>query len=211
MKAVIFDRDGVIIDSESTNINSAINAFKELEIEINEDEHKWIVGKHPDDYKHLFLEKYDFSYDDFREIQRKHYYLLLESTPFFDKTIKLIKLLHSEGITLALNISSSRQMTLEIIKRAGLDGVFKEVVTFGDYSKRKPDPESYLLTAKKLGLKPKDCVVIEDSEVGVIAAKDAGMKCIALPNKYTKTQNLSRADIILDSPEKITLDLLNSL
>ena len=57
MKAVIFDRDGIIIDSESTNIDSTVKAFKELGIKIKEEEKEWIIGRHPDDFKKSFLKK----------------------------------------------------------------------------------------------------------------------------------------------------------
>ena len=209
IKAVIFDRDGIIIDSESTNINSAVKAFKWLGIAIKEEEKEWIVGKHPDDYKKLFLEKYDFSYEEFRKIQRKIYYELLESANFFEKTISLIRKLHKMNITLALTTSSSMKSTLQVLKKARLENIFKVIVTFEDYSERKPNPESYLITAKKLGVEPKDCVVIEDSSVGINAAKNAGMKCIAIPNEYTKKQDFSKADLVVDSADKINIDIFN--
>jgi HAD superfamily hydrolase (TIGR01509 family) len=211
MKAVIFDRDGVILDSESINIESAVRAFKELGIAIKEEEKDWIVGRHPEDYKKPFLEKYDFSYEEFRKIQTKTYFELLESTPLFEKTIALIKQLHKMKIPLALTTSSSMKSTLQVLKKAGLENIFGVIVTFEDYEKRKPHPQSYLLTAKKLGVDPKHCVVIEDSSVGVEAAKNAGMKCIAIPNRYTKKQDFSKADVIVDSADEISMELINGL
>jgi beta-phosphoglucomutase-like phosphatase (HAD superfamily) len=68
----------------------------------------------------------------------------------------------------------------------------------------KPDPESYLLTARKLDVEPHDCVVFEDSEVGVVAAKAAGMYCVAIRNPRARIrQNLGAADLILDSFEQM--------
>ncbi|MBI2130092.1 HAD family phosphatase [Candidatus Woesearchaeota archaeon] len=210
-KAVIFDRDGVILDSESANIKSAVEAFNELGISIKEEEKDRIAGRHPNDYKKFFLEKYDFSYEEFRKIQRKTYYELLESTPFFVKTISLIKKLHELKIPIALTTSSNLKSTLQVLKKADLENIFDVIVTFEDYKKRKPNPESYEITAKKLDLNPKDCVVIEDSSVGVEAAKNAGMKCIAIPNKYTERQDFSKADLVVDSADKINIRLLNSI
>ena len=97
-KAVIFDRDGVILDSESVHINSTIYAFNKLGISLNEEEIDELIGKHPEDYKIYLLKKYSFSYDDFRKIQKEKYYNLLESAPFFDRIINLIKKLHSMNI-----------------------------------------------------------------------------------------------------------------
>ena len=211
MKAVIFDRDGVILDSESTNVNSAVKAFKELGITIKEEEKDWIVGRHPDDYKKFFLKKYNFSYEDFKRIQEKFYYELLDSTPLFEKTISLIKKLHNNNIPLALTTSSGKKSTLQVLQKADLENIFDVIVTFEDYEKRKPDPESYLITAKKLNLSPEECIVIEDSSVGLEAAKNAGMRCIALPNKYTKNQDFSKADLVVGPQEKISWKLISSL
>ena len=211
MKAVIFDRDGVIIDSESANVISAVTAFKEIGIEIKEEEKEWIVGRHPEDYKEFFLKKYTFSYEEFRKVQRKTYYELLESTSLFEKTIALIKKLKLMKIPLALTTSSSMKSTLQVLRKAKLENVFDVIVTFEDYEKRKPDPEPYILTAKKLNLKPEDCVVIEDSSIGIESAKKAGMKCIAIPNEYTKNQNFSKADLTIDSADKIDINLLNNI
>lgn len=211
MKAVIFDRDGVILDSESTNVDAAVMAFKELGIAIKEEEKDWIVGRHPDDYINFFLEKYDFSYEEFRKIQSKKYHELFETTHLFEKTVFLIKKLHKMKIPLALTTSSSKKSTLNLLHRAKLEDIFNVIVTFEDYKRRKPDPESYIMTAKKLGLNPKDCIVIEDSIVGVEAAKNAGMKCIAIPNKYTEKYDFSIADLIVDSADKIDIDVLNAL
>lgn len=211
MEAVIFDRDGVILDSESININSAVKAFKELGIAIKEEEKEWVVGRHPDDYKKQFLEKYDFSYEEFRKIQRKTYYELLESIPLFKKAISLIKKLHKLKIPLALTTSSKLKSTLQILDKADLSGVFDVIVTFEDYEKRKPHPQSYLVTAKKLNVNPNGCIVIEDSSVGVESAKNAGMKCIAILHEYNRKQDFSKADIVVDSADKITVDLLNNL
>ena len=88
--------------------------------------------------------------------------------------------------------------------------MFTELVTFEDYTFRKTNPEPYLVTAKKLNVKPQDCLVFEDSNVGVEAAKKAEMKCIALPNEYTKKQDFSKADKIIWPNEKIDIRLLEN-
>ena len=209
--AVIFDRDGIIIDSESINIDSAITAFEALGIEIKEKEKQNIIGRHPDDYKEYFLKKYNFSYTEFRKIQKEIYHKLADAVPYIHDTISLIKKLYNENIILAINTSSQKMGTIRILEKAKIKNMFKVITTFEDYNNRKPNPESYLTTAKKLGFPPRSCIAIEDSLPGVTAAKAAGMKCIAIPNEYTKNQDLSKADLILDSANKITIELLNKL
>jgi len=119
--------------------------------------------------------------------------------------------LYESKIILALTTSGGPNSTEKILKKTGLDKIFSVVITNADYVKKKPNPEPYLTTAKKLGLEPSECVVIEDTPVGVESAKAAGMKCIALPNEFTKKQDFSKADLIVDSADKITIKMLNSL
>jgi HAD superfamily hydrolase (TIGR01509 family) len=211
MKAVIFDRDGVIIDSEFANVNASVFAFNELGIELTAEEKGYIVGRHSADYVEHFLKTYDFSRAKFREIHSKKYYELLDTAPLFSKTVNLIKRLHALNVKLALTTSSRKESTLKILEKAGIKSAFSVVVAYEDYTNRKPHPEPYLVTAKRLNVDPKDCVVIEDSFVGVESAKAAGMKCIALPNDHSKHQDFSKADIIIDSADKIDLELLNRL
>ncbi len=81
--------------------------------------------------------------------------------------------------------------------------MFTVIVAKEDCTKFKPDPEPYLITAKKLGVQPEYCVVIEDSEAGVSAAKSANMYCVAIPNKHTKNQDFSHADKVVTSVKDI--------
>ncbi|MBT3408834.1 HAD family phosphatase [Candidatus Woesearchaeota archaeon] len=210
MKAVIFDRDGVIIDSETLHIDSVIKAFDTFNIKITEEEKKLIIGRHPEDYKKFFINKNNFQYDKFREIQRKEFRELFKSASLFKETITLIKKLYELKIPLALTTSAGIKSTLEVVENANIKNMFNFIITSEDYNQRKPHPEPYLITAKKLKLNPKDCIVIEDSYVGVESAKNAGMKCIAISNKLTN-QDLSKADLIVNSAKEINIDLLNQL
>jgi len=211
MKAVIFDRDGVIINSESSHIYSVTQAFNKLGITITEEEQKSIIGIHPDDYTSSFLKKYDFDEKQFKEIQRKKFYEHLESVQFFLKIITLIKKLKDMNVPLALTTSSGKESTQNVIKKANLENIFDVIITREDTKKKKPNPEPYLLTAKKLNLNPKDCVVIEDTSIGVESAKSAGMKCIAIPNEYTKNHDFSRADKIINSRNEININIFEDL
>lgn len=211
MLTVIFDRDGVIIDTEYCHVASVTAALKKYGHEISAEDKKYIAGRHPDDYQKYLLARYDFSFPEYRAWQRKEFCRLFEDIKLIQPAVELIKRLHQAGITLALTTSGSGPSTTRVLAKAGLTGIFQEVVTKEHYLKKKPDPESYLLTAKKLGVKPEECVVIEDSEVGLIAAKAAGMKCVAIPNEYTREHDFSQADLIVKSASEITLEVLDSL
>lgn len=211
MQAVIFDRDGVILNSEHTNITSAEEAFKQLGIKITEEDKKHIVAKHPDDYNPYFQNKYVFRYKQFRKLQRENYYKLFSQTPVFEEIVDLIEQLYRESIPLGLTTSSSRRSTNILLNRLDLTNHFKAIVTSDDCKDRKPAPEPYLLTAKKLGVEPEECAVIEDSDIGAASAKAAGMICIALPNKYTKNQDFTSADKVAKSPKDIELYLRQNI
>ena len=138
--------------------------------------------------------------------------LLAQRQQFFDEICRNAKLelmpgvervvreLHARGLKLAVTSAAVRTSIEWILERVGLHDLFTLIVDGGDVERGKPDPESYLLTAQKLGVAPNTCVVFEDSHVGVLAAKAAGMYCVAVRNPHaTVRQDLSAADQVLAS------------
>ena len=96
-----------------------------------------------------------------------------------------------------------------VLTRLGIRDAFALIVDGSEVVNGKPDPEAYLVTARKLGVNASECVVFEDSHVGVIAAKRAGMYCIAVRNPRAQTrQDLSAADVIVDSMREVNLSAL---
>jgi beta-phosphoglucomutase len=208
MKAVIFDRDGVIIDSEKLQIDSMEKSLGEIGVKLTEEEKRSAVGKHPKIYYPLFQRKYSFSVEKLLARHLEIYDQNLDRTPLFKEAILLIKELHRQKIPLALNASGERKRTLKVLQMAGLETQFSVVVTGDEVKNLKPDPESYLLAARRLGFEPRDCVAVEDSAVGLSAAKAAGMKCIIIYNSTTRTQDFSGADLVVDSAGKLSIGLL---
>lgn len=117
---------------------------------------------------------------------------------------KTIRDLHDLGIPLAIATSAVGSSIEILLRRFGLRDCFDLIVDGSEVTHGKPDPESYLLAARKLGVDPGECVVFEDSHVGVIAAKRAGAYCIAVRNQRAQEyQDLSEADAVLDSFEQL--------
>jgi len=113
---------------------------------------------------------------------------------------EVVRALRERGIPLAITTSAVREAIETILTRIGLRDAFTLIVDGGDVRHGKPDPECYLVTARRLGAAPADCVVFEDAAVGVLAAKRAGMFCVAVRNPNAQTlQDLSAADVIVDS------------
>ena len=202
-KVIIFDRDGDIIDSESINNATAVQAFEKVGIKISKEEHDIVTGRHPVDYIKYFEKQYSFSVADFLKYQKETYYKLFSSVKLIDSTISLIKELKAKGYKLALTTSSHLDSTKIVLKKANIEKAFEVIVTFDDCNKRKPDPEPYLITAKKLDIKPSDCLVVEDSKAGLESAKSAGMKCVIILNEYTKEVDFSQADFVVSDAEEI--------
>ncbi|HJW94728.1 MAG TPA: HAD family phosphatase [Thermoanaerobaculia bacterium] len=125
----------------------------------------------------------------------------LELLPGAEKTIRD---LHDLGIPLAIATSAVASSIDLLLRRFDLRDCFDLIVDGSDVVHGKPDPEAYLVSAKKLGVDARECVVFEDSHVGVLAAKRAGAYCVAVPNRHAQEhQDLSMADLVLDSFERL--------
>ena len=113
---------------------------------------------------------------------------------------ELIRDLRAKGIPLAITSSAVRSSIEAILERLGVRDAFALIVDGSEVTHGKPDPEAYLLTAQKLDVRPEECVVFEDSHVGVLAAKRAAMFCVAVRNpKAQIRQDLSAADVVVGS------------
>jgi HAD superfamily hydrolase (TIGR01509 family) len=109
--------------------------------------------------------------------------------PFVEESlIDLKKHFHLHIVT-----SSSRNHFLTMHKRTGYLKYFTNITTEEDFKNRKPAPDAYLKSMQDIGAKPNECIVFEDSERGLNAAVNAGLKCVAIPNELTKRQNFSSA------------------
>lgn len=112
---------------------------------------------------------------------------------------------------LAIATSSFLENSRPTLKAARISpDKFDAWITGSDVVKKKPDPEIYLTAAKAIGLDPSVCVVCEDAVQGVAAAKAAGMKCVGVMNSFSR-EELSEADLVVQSLEEVNLDLLKQL
>ena len=126
-----------------------------------------------------------------------------------DGVLEAIRTLQTRDVPLAITSSAVRSSIEAILERLHVRDAFALIVDGSEVVHGKPDPEAYLLTARKLGVHPADCVVFEDSHVGVIAAKGAGMYCIAVRNPRAQTrQDLSAADLVVGSMRELRLDAI---
>lgn len=200
IKAVIFDLDGVIADSEQISGKSTAQVLGKRGIMLTDDERRLAFGRRsPDIFSDALRARgIGFSEADIETMVEEKNAIMLRSMKAGLKAIPhsigLVKLLSGKGLKLALATSShTKKMEMEVSK-LGIKGLFSAVVTGSDVSRGKPDPEIFLLAAKRLGVPPPECAVIEDSSFGVQAAKAAGMFAIGFESRNSPGQDLSAAD-----------------
>jgi HAD superfamily hydrolase (TIGR01509 family) len=211
-RGVIFDLDGVLIDSEGLYYRSYSEVLKPYGVTVSREEYEdhWIAQGNGPEY---IVAKHNLPItpDEMRQLRSPIYLRLLETEvtlmPYVKKT--LTRLYPHCALTVATN--SNREHLDAILQKFELDGFFPLTVARQDYQQAKPHPDAFLTAAKQLGLGLTQCVVIEDTYKGILAATNAGMACIAVPNDYTRRNDFSRASLILPSLNELTLEVISSL
>jgi beta-phosphoglucomutase family hydrolase len=133
-----------------------------------------------------------------------------ENIKSFPGAIELIKSLRQHGIKIAIASSAPLENIRPIIRGLAIEDCFQAIAWGTEVNEGKPNPQIFLLAASKLGVEPGNCVVIEDAIAGVAAAKEAGMKCVAVTNSHPKN-TLKEADLIVDTLEVVSVSDLASL
>lgn len=214
VKALLFDQDGVIIDTEKDGHRVAFNeTFKSFGLNFEwgvEEYHELLqIGGGKERMRHYLHTKgfgRQVSPEEEGELIQK---LHLRKTEMFIDLVESgrlplrpgVKRLMLEameaGLILGICTTSNEKAAHAIAYNILKDIKFNFVLAGDIVKKKKPDPEIYNLALTKTGLEPQQCVVIEDSRIGVLAAKAAGMHVIATPNYYTEREDLSAADLIV--------------
>jgi HAD superfamily hydrolase (TIGR01509 family) len=199
--AVIFDMDGVIVDSEPYSMRALIDVLRQYGIDPTEAEIRHSYGRRIRDDFADYFSRYGVTAHLETAIARKearYYHLAAGHLKPFPGVMWLLKRLRARGHGLALASSGDRVKVAFGMQALSLDGTFEAVVCGNDVTRSKPDPEIYLLAAQRLKVPPAACVAIEDAPAGVEAAKRAGMRCIAVTNSVAREQ-LQPADLIVAS------------
>ena len=114
-------------------------------------------------------------------------------------------------IPIAIASSSPREFIEAVVKKIGIDQYFKILVSGEEIERSKPEPDIFLKAATLLNVSPTECLVVEDSKSGTIAAKKAGMKCIGYQNVNSGNQDLSNADFIVNDIKEIDIRKVSKL
>ena len=209
-KAVIFDMDGVIIDSEPIHSRVKMDTFAHFNLPFDEAELVHYMGRTSRVIFGETLAKHgrtDITATDMAAYKHEHYLEVLESGAIepVAGSVELIKALHGAGIPIALATSSNVRAMNAVLDNFGIREYFTSILSGGELPESKPHPAIYLISAQRLGMKPEDCMVIEDTTNGIRAAKAAGMYCVAYRNPNSGEQDLSLADVVVDSFSEIKI------
>jgi HAD superfamily hydrolase (TIGR01509 family) len=212
IRGVLFDMDGVLVDSESFICKAAIMMFSEIGIIVSPEDFQPFVGMGENRYIGGVAEKHGImvdieqvkarTYNIYKKIVRGKLFPLPGSHEFISRC-------RNKGLKLAL-VTSADAIKMEInLKEIGLSqNTFDSIITGLDVKKKKPFPEIYLKAAGSLGLNSADCLVIEDAISGIKAGKEAGCRCLAVTTSF-ETVALKGADWICDSLLNVPDEVLN--
>lgn len=212
IRAVIFDLDGLLTDTERLHSRAWRQALAEAGVHIDEDEYAdfWVrQGKAIDE----FLQERDLDLDAERLRARKDELfaaILPEELRLMPGASELLDELEAH-VPLALVSSSRRASVVRVVEALDLARRFEILVAYEDAPRGKPHPDPFLHAAARLGVAPEECVVLEDAEKGVLAAHRAGMISIAVPHSRTANNDFSRAALVVASLEELNWPKLRSL
>ncbi len=211
-KAVIFDMDGVIIDSEPFHDLVNRELFRRLGIVVADIDYRAYIGT---SHTHMWSDLkgrhgLPHSVADLVEMQVKgnEAYLVAHAFEPIAGIVPLLSTLRGKGIPLGLASSSSMATIELVLQKLKLAAYFTEIISGEAFVRGKPEPDIFLHAAKRLGVDPSFCLVVEDSYNGVRAAKAAGMTCIGFQNPSTGQEDLTAADVIVQGLTDLTWEVL---
>lgn len=211
MKAVIFDMDGVLVDSQPYHFKADIDTMAEYGVIKDQKFYESFAGTLTADRMRTLKEMFGLDVP-VEEMTIKRENMILDimgkedikpvsGIPEFLRSIK------EKGLTTAVASSSDYKLINLILDRLKIAQYFDSVTSGSDVKRGKPSPDVFLLAAERIGIGPSECLVVEDSENGVKAAKAAGMKALGYINPTSGKQDLSLADFITDDFKKISIDM----
>jgi len=216
IKTVIFDMDGVIVDTEPVHKYAYYLHFEELGIEVSEELYASFTGNSTRNVFQKIKETFQLPHNVEDLIVRKRFLFneafdLKEDLFLIEGVEELIKDLFANDIQLILASSASKGTIKRVFNRFELNPYFTNTVSGEDFPKSKPHPAIFIHAAGLSHFDNENCIVIEDSTNGVTAAKAAGLKCIGYSSKNSKLQDLSQADYLVEDFKQLNFDSISKM
>lgn len=220
IKAIIFDCDGTLVDSEKSHLTAWQKVANNYKSGLSYDDYLDFVGGSDSRLAKILAKRIGHDSPEELLLMKRDYFLahLKKGMPPIEPTVQFVRNLFKErerhGLKMAVASAALKHEVLENLKFLGFENLFDTVLSghedLSDYSDpegvNKPKPYIYQEAAKILGVLPSECVVIEDSHTGVTAGINAGCITIAIPSEYSKTHDLSKASLRLESLKGFTID-----
>ena len=213
LKAVLFDMDGVIVDTEPLHKKAYHLMFADVKINVSESLYEGFTGQATHSICAKLVREFNLSESPqyLVDLKRKHFHDLFENhsdLSLLDGVLELIKEYYSRGLVLVLASSASMPNIDRIFKRFNLDTYFVAKLSGADLKASKPHPEIFIKAAEASGHPRKYCMVIEDSTNGIAAAKAANIYCVGYNSIHSKNQDYSQANMEIQDFQEISYDVI---
>ena len=214
--AVIFDFDGIVLDSETPEYESHRRIYERCGVTLTVDEWCGVIGTWSENhdeqwFKRLAAQAAGAPGRDAYFAERKRIFEEVVPAAPMRGVLELLTTLNEAGIPIAIASSAPARWVVGAVERLGIRPMFGAVVTGDEVERRKPAPDVYLEAARRLGVDPMRSIAIEDSGPGITAALAAGMKTVAIPHWLTERHDLTGAHLHVTHAGELTLDRLAAL
>ena len=208
LKAVLFDMDGVIVDTEPLHHKAYYQLFTSLGLDVPIELYQSFTGQSTLNVCKKLVEHFGLSSnpDELKKIKQTNFIKIFgndTSLQLIDGVLDLIKEYHSNGLTLILASSASHNTINNVFSKFKLDQYFEAKISGSDFEKSKPHPAIFIKAAKLSGYPTENCMVIEDSTNGIKAAKAANIYCVGFKSPHSLNQDYSNADKVITSFSEI--------
>ncbi len=214
--AVIFDFDGIVLDSETPEFESHRRIYERCGVALTVDEWCGVIGTWSEGHDERWIAQLAArsatapSRDAYHAERRLVFDQIVPREPM--RGIRdFLSRLADERIPVAIASSAPARWVIGAVESIGLTGTFRTIVTGDAVVNRKPAPDVYLEAARRLGVDPTQSVAIEDSAPGIAAARAAGLRVIAIPHWLTAAHDLSGADLTVAHAGELTVERLEAL
>ncbi len=209
---VIFDLDGVLIDSEDLQFRAYTEVLARFGVAVTREEYaeEWIAKGCGPEYA-VAAFKLPLAPAELRALKNPVYHRILQQSVTLMPGARAALARLAAHYPLALATNSNETDTAFVLDRFALRSFFTAVITRGKYERPKPAPDAFLTAAATLGLPPARCLVIEDAHKGVVAAHRAGARCVAIPHAFTAANDFSLATRLLHCLDELTVELVREM
>lgn len=214
LKAVLFDMDGVIVDTEPLHRKAYFKTFNELGIDVSEDLYTSFTGASTKRVCEILINQFNLTqtYEEIAKTKRdyfKEYFYNDEGFDLIPGVKQLIEHYYENGITLILASSATMNTINMVFEKFELDQYFSGKISGADLKESKPHPEVFLLAAEMAPESVENCMVIEDSTNGILASHRANIFCAAYRSPHSKNQDYTLANIVVADYVELELDKIS--